>query len=230
MLEQIGAGLISLEGTVVTATEQTRGKGLDKNVWESEPGMNLTFSVLLKPVFLKAEQQFYLNKVASLAVLDYVKQIIIKETVKIKWPNDVYIGNGKVAGILINNTISGNQLLYSVVGIGININQEKFTGIAANPVSLIHWTGNALDRNKCLEEMLRCLAERYGELSHGNLYKINSDYLSSLYRIHETHFFKYKNEIVYAKITGLSEFGHLQLTVEGNGKIECDLKEIEFKI
>jgi len=230
MLEQIGTGLISLEGTVVTATEQTHGKGLDKNVWESEPGRNLTFSVLLKPVFLKAEQQFYLNKVVSLAVLDYIKQIVTQETVKIKWPNDVYISNGKVAGILINNTISGSSLLYSVVGIGININQEKFTGIAANPVSLIHWTKKALDRNECLTEMLRCLAERYRDLSLGNLYKINSDYLSSLYRLNEIHLFRYKNEIITAKITGLAEFGHLQLTIEGKGKIECDLKEIEFKI
>lgn len=228
MLEQINAGFISLEGTVITALEQTHGKGLDKNVWESEPGKNLTFSVLLKSVFLKAEQQFYLNKAISLAVFDFVKRIVTEEPVKIKWPNDIYIGDRKVAGILFNNTISGSRFLYSVVGIGININQEKFSGTAANPVSLIHWTGKTLDRDKCLEEILRCLEARYRELSRGNLFQINSDYISSLYRLNEIHFFRYKNEIVPAKITGLSDFGHLQLTVDGNGKIECDLKEIVF--
>jgi len=228
LLEQVSAGLITLEGTVVTAYSQTHGKGLDNSSWESEPGKNLTFSILLKPSFLRAHQQFCLNKVISLAVMDFVRKHIEGHKIRIKWPNDVYIDNGKVAGILINNTISGTRMMYSVAGIGININQIRFSGIAANPVSVIQFTGEVLDRNFCLEEILQCIADRYFELSRGNQRQINSDYLASLYRINELHLFRYKDQTVTAEITGISEFGHLQLTLGENQKIECDFKEIIF--
>jgi BirA family transcriptional regulator, biotin operon repressor / biotin---[acetyl-CoA-carboxylase] ligase len=230
MLNEISSGIISTEGTVVTAYEQTLGKGMDDNSWESEPGKNLTFSVLLKPTFLRADRQFLLNKVVSLAVFDFVRIYITDIPVKIKWPNDIYIGNGKVAGILINNTVSGNSLLNSVAGIGMNINQEKFSGNASNPVSMIHFTGRVLDRDKCLEEILKCLEVRYRELSQGNLFRINTDYLTSLYRHNESHLYGYQEEIVKGMITGISEYGHLKVTLEDKRKIECDLKEIEFII
>jgi BirA family transcriptional regulator, biotin operon repressor / biotin---[acetyl-CoA-carboxylase] ligase len=230
MLNEISDGIISNEGTVVTAYEQTVGKGTDDNTWESEPGKNLTFSVLLKPTFLRADRQFLLNKVVSLAVYDFLKMYITDIPVKIKWPNDIYIGNGKVAGILINNTVSGNSLVNSVAGIGININQEKFSGKASNPVSMIHSTGRILNRDKCLEEILKCLEVRYLELSQGNLFRINTDYLTSLYRHNESHFYRYQELIVKGMITGISAYGHLKVTLQDNRKIECDLKEIEFII
>lgn len=230
MHEQIAAGLISAEGTVVSTYQQTKGRGLDGSEWESEPGKNLTFSVLLKPDFLFAHQQFSLNKVVSLAVMDFVKRYVHNQKVSIKWPNDIYIHNGKVAGILINNTISGNRMLHSVVGIGININQETFSGKAANPVSLIQFTGKPFDRFHCLEEIISDLSHRYLELSQGNPLVISRDYLAALYRINEPHLYRYTGETITATITGISEYGHLKLIQAGYGIIECDFKEIEFII
>jgi BirA family biotin operon repressor/biotin-[acetyl-CoA-carboxylase] ligase len=230
MLEQISAGSISDEGTVVTAYSQTHGKGFGNTVWESKPGKNLTISVLLKPDFLRAEHQFLLNKVVSLAVKDFICLHVTGHPVRVKWPNDIYIGDRKVAGILINNTISGNRMIYAVAGIGMNINQKNFSGIASNPVSVIHFTGNVLDRHECLKEFLVCLDERYCELKQGNLRQIDSDYFSSLYRLNQFHSFIYQGENVSGKITGINEYGFLNLTLTGDRRVECDFKEIEFVI
>ena len=137
MIEQIRNGNINLEGTIVIADEQTSGKGMDINIWESEPGKNLTFSIFFKPDFLRADQQFLLNKSISLGVYDFIKSLVTHQKVTIKWPNDIYVGDKKIAGILINNTIAGNELFYSVAGIGVNINQQKFPGSCPQPCFII---------------------------------------------------------------------------------------------
>ena len=111
MLDKIKAGIISEEGTVVIANYQSVGKGLDQNTWESEAGKNLMFSILLKPGFLKADQQFQLTKIISLAVYDFVRNYLPNERIKVKWPNDIYVGNKKIAGILISNTIKGKEIM-----------------------------------------------------------------------------------------------------------------------
>jgi BirA family biotin operon repressor/biotin-[acetyl-CoA-carboxylase] ligase len=230
MIEQIRAGKIIQEGTVVIADEQTNGKGMDKNFWESEPHRNLTLSVLIKPVFLKADQQFILNKWVALSVYDFVRSHITDQKICIKWPNDIYINDSKVAGILINNTIAGNELLYAVAGIGININQDKFPGHVRNPVSLIKFLKHELNLETGLGELLDCLNKRYGQLANENFIQVDMDYFNVMYRLNEYHFYLFKNEIIYARISGVSEYGYLQLIINGSQKIECDFKEIEFII
>lgn len=117
------------EGTVVNAAFQTHGKGQRNNSWEAEKGMNITFSVLYKPHFLPLSKHFLLSKAISLGVFDYLNCICAE--VKVKWPNDIYVGNKKIAGILIENSIKGNNIYQSVIGIGININQSNFSTLNA---------------------------------------------------------------------------------------------------
>ncbi|HHN48489.1 MAG TPA: biotin--[acetyl-CoA-carboxylase] ligase, partial [Bacteroidales bacterium] len=126
----------ALNGMLITAVAQTAGKGQDKNFWESKPNENLTISIIVKPYNLMPARQFILNKITSLAIRDFVMMHLKDVAVSIKWPNDVYADDQKIAGILISNTIEGQEITWSVIGIGVNINQTKFESPAPNPVSL----------------------------------------------------------------------------------------------
>jgi len=218
------------DGTIVVAHTQTTGKGLDKNRWESEPGRNLTFSVCLFPHFLPVEKQFELNKAMSLGIYDFVRDRVPNEKITIKWPNDIYINNEKVAGILINNTIKGNILDFTVAGFGININQAKFISEAPNPVSFIKYRDKKSTLDECLDLVCKKLDTRYEQLKANQFAQLDSDYLESLYRFNENHTFKYEGIIIDARITGISNFGHLQLDTKDGRKLECDLKNIAFII
>src|SRR5262249_33751399 len=123
------------EGTVIMAESQYAGRGQQQNTWHSEPGKNLTFSILLKPSFLPVSQQFDLTRTISIGVFNALEPFL-GEKLKIKWPNDIYYDDGKLGGMLIENAIQAGQIKNAVVGIGLNINQEVFPPGAANAVSL----------------------------------------------------------------------------------------------
>ncbi len=230
LTEKLRNHTITSEGAVVVAIEQTQGKGMDNNTWESEPGKNLTFSFLLKPDFLRADQQFMLSKIVSLGVCDFVKTYVSHQAVSIKWPNDIYIDNKKIAGILISNSIEGNVLSHSVVGIGININQYKFPDSVHNPVSLSIVLRRELDLEELLTDLLYWLENRYDQLIKNEWTLINEDYLDSLYRLKEQHLYFYNGGQILASITGVSEYGQLLLITSHQEKLECDFKEIKFII
>ena len=145
--------------------------------------------------------------------------------VAIKWPNDIYIGNKKVAGILIENSVSGNDLQHSIIGIGINVNQEIFSAQLPNPTSLKLITGKEFDLKECLEQLCSSIEKRYLQLRNSSK-KIDSDYLKNLCRFEEWANYNYKGEKVKAKITGVSKIGKLILETEKGGRLECDFKEI----
>ncbi|MDE6854361.1 MAG: biotin--[acetyl-CoA-carboxylase] ligase [Muribaculaceae bacterium] len=129
-------------GSVLAARMQSQGRGQRGNSWESEPGCNLTFSLMLRPEALPAARQFELSMVVSLAIADAIDALLppgVQTTVK--WPNDIYIGLGKVCGILIENKLRGTHIDSSIVGAGINVNQRDFISDAPNPVSIIHYNG-----------------------------------------------------------------------------------------
>jgi len=214
----------------VVANEQTSGKGLDGNSWESEVGKNLTVSIVLKPQFLKPEKQFLLNKAITLGVSDFVKSTLTNDIVRIKWPNDIYVDNGKIAGILINNTISGNDILNSIIGIGININQTLFNSDAPNPISIKQYLKHNLDLNECLNTLIAFLNIRYDQLKKQEYHLLNADYINVLYRYKEVFKYRYNGEIINASITGISDFGKLKFVTSENRILECDMKEIEFLI
>jgi len=110
------------EGTVISANFQTAGKGQHGNRWESERGKNLLFSIILYPSSVSPDEQFLISMSISLGICDFLKHFL--SDIKIKWPNDIYVNGGKIAGILIENSIIGQTIEYTVAGIGININRK----------------------------------------------------------------------------------------------------------
>lgn len=139
-------------GTVIYTPSQTAGRGQKGNSWESEDGKNLTFSLLLKFPPVKARDQFYLSEAASLAVVEALTAQA-GEGFAVKWPNDVYWQDKKVCGMLIENSLNGTDIATSIIGIGINVNQERFVSDAPNPVSLINITGHDYDLEALLKQV-----------------------------------------------------------------------------
>jgi len=215
------------EVCVIITDHQTKGKGTDTNIWESEMGKNLTFSIILYPT-IAADQQFIINKAISLGIYDFLAALLPGHKVSIKWPNDIYIEDKKACGILIQNSIIGNKLDYMVVGIGLNVNQIHFTGDAPNPVSLKMVTGIEYNLDELLQKLLYSIFERYTNTSSETTRKIESDYQKALFRLEEWHEYFVNNDKVYAKITGTTAYGQLVLENESGKKIVCDLKEVKF--
>jgi BirA family transcriptional regulator, biotin operon repressor / biotin---[acetyl-CoA-carboxylase] ligase len=219
------------EGTLVITAKQAAGRGTDGAMWESEPGLNLTFSFVLYPAFLAIDAQFYLNKTVSLGLADIVREVLPgRNDIRIKWPNDIYIGNRKASGTLIQNGIKGSLFEFAVIGIGLNVNQEEFRGEAPNPVSLKIVAGKAFDLEDILQRTIEKIIYRYDLLKHGALQVIDEDYLKSLYRMQHLSRYIYKGSSIEAKITGVNRYGRLILEIPGDRKIECDMKEIKFEI
>lgn len=128
-------------GTVVIAVEQTAGRGQRGNTWEAEPGMNITMSIRLEPQGISPHDQFIISEVVALGVANILDMLAPDARISVKWPNDIYAGDRKIAGILIENTIAGRSIIASIAGIGVNVNQERFLSDAPNPVSLFQLTG-----------------------------------------------------------------------------------------
>lgn len=214
------------EGMVVLTQFQKSGRGHHGNQWESEAGKNMLATIILFPQFLNAGKQFMLSKIVSLSLVEFLKN----ETgdVSIKWPNDIYVGNKKIAGILIENSIKGNTLFSSLLGIGLNLNQQKFLSDAPNPVSLKQITGEEYNAETVAVEILESILRWYGKMGTGNFSEIDSAYFSQLFRSSE--WAKYsKNKIIFeAKIIGIGEFGQLQLENRDGTVDEFMFKEIEF--
>jgi BirA family transcriptional regulator, biotin operon repressor / biotin---[acetyl-CoA-carboxylase] ligase len=203
------------EGSVVTVHHQTNGRGLGKNTWESEPGKNLTFSIILTPLFLKAAQQFYISKTIALALSDFIS--LYTDRVSIKWPNDIYAGDKKIAGILIENTIEGANLKQSIIGIGININQEKFHSSAANPVSLTQLTHEEYSLDELLKVIINLIEYRYILLKENNFDTIDENYMQALYRLNRKSLYSADEKTFEGTITGVDTSGELMITdTEGN--------------
>jgi BirA family transcriptional regulator, biotin operon repressor / biotin---[acetyl-CoA-carboxylase] ligase len=218
------------EGTVVNARKQTHGRGQDTNTWESEPAMNLTCSMVLYPRFLPAAAQFALSKVVALGVWKTVADILPKEQVTIKWPNDVYIGDRKVAGILIQNSIMGPVLDCSIAGIGLNVNQTAFSGRAPNPVSLAMITGEEYSLAQVLGDLIKNIETYYAMLKSRHYTDIAGLYFEKLYRRGVMSRFRRDGVVIEAKIIGINEYGHLLLEQADGTRFEADVKEIGFII
>jgi len=215
------------EGTVVVAEEQTEGKGLDGNIWDSEPGKNLTFSVIIYPDFLDPSNQFYLNIITSLAVRDALKQCLPEEKICIKWPNDIYHGDKKISGILIKNQISGVTLQSSIIGVGININQEKFDASVPNPVSVKMITGNDYDSAVCLQSFRKYFDSYYRQLAAGKYDALMSEYIGCMYLFGQKSAFTIMGHKEEGKIVGVDEFGRLLIETK-DSLIPCQMKEVVF--
>lgn len=214
------------ECTVVLAQFQNNGRGQHGNYWESEYGKNLLMSVILYPGFLPAEKQFYISKIVSLALV-HTLDCKVKD-LSIKWPNDIYIGNKKVAGILIENAIKGAHLDYSIVGIGLNLNQEEFVSDAPNPVSLKMLTGENYNINEVVEEFINAFKDWYEILKRGELSAIDAAYLYRLFGRNEWRTYRSEDTEFEARIAGIGDYGKLQLQDRSGNIREFMFKEVEF--
>ena len=212
------------EGTIVITNNQTAGKGQRGNIWEAEPGKNLTFSIILKPSFLLATDQFYLTIVVSLALRDFLTARLTAE-VKIKWPNDILVVNKKICGILIENSLSVDAIQHSIIGIGLNVNQKIFsiTGPTSMGLSAEHDFDLVWELNLLLEKF----EGYYLLLRSGKKEWLKQEYLNHLYWIGEPHEFRAKDEQFIGVITGVDKNGRLTIMRDGK-EISADLKEITF--
>ena len=205
------------EGTVVRAASQSAGRGQFGSRWESEPGRNLTLSVIFYPNFLSVAEQFRLSEAVALAVLDTVDGGC-RPPSTIKWPNDIYLGDRKVAGILIQNALAGAQIQSSVVGIGLNVNQQVFCSDAPNPVSLAQATGRFFDLDELAESLFKNLEIRYLHLkTAAGRAAIREEYERHLYRLGEVS--KFRNladgSVFEGIIRGVAADGRLRVGVGG---------------
>ncbi len=217
------------EYTVVATKYQYAGKGQMGNKWESSANKNLTFSVLLKPQYVLVQDQFIISKAISLAIHRVLCKLA--NGFSIKWPNDIYYNNKKVGGILIENSLTSNVISESVVGIGINVNQESFISDAPNPLSLIQITGKELGIDKLLDDILLSIHEYIEFMKSGSDYStLNEEYINCLFRNEGFHLFKDKSHLFYASIKGISEYGQLILQSENGVENTYAFKEVEFVI
>jgi len=216
------------EGTVFIADSQIDGRGQASNRWESEPGKNLTFSILLYPEFLEISRQFELSKAISLGVADFLSELT--PDVSIKWPNDIYLENRKVAGILIENSIRINKIFSAIVGIGLNINQMVFFSDAPNPVSLRQMTGLDYNLEEFLSNLCLKIDTRYGQLGNGQFSQIDYDYTQKLYRKGTWSRFSDKNGDFEGRILGVDPIGQLRIETKSGEINKYQFKEVSFSL
>lgn len=216
------------EGTVIYTDFQTAGKGHQGNSWESENGKNLIFSIILYPSSVKPEDQFLISIAISLGICDFLQGKF--PDVKIKWPNDIYVKDDKIAGILIENTLIGDTIESSVAGIGLNINQEKFSSGIPNPVSIKLITGEESDIRACLKQLLNFLDSRYKQLLYGDRQLIRDEYISLLYRAGEWHEYSADGKVFRGMIKGISATGNLEIEREDRSVNSYSFKEVEYLI
>lgn len=215
------------EGIVFVADSQVDGRGQVSNTWESEPNKNLTFSILLYPDFLVISRQFELSKAISLGVTDFLREKT--EHVSIKWPNDVYIGKGKVAGILIENSIKANIISSCIVGIGLNINQKSFVSDAPNPVSLSQITGKTYDLEESLLDLCQKIDVRYHQLRNGEFRQIDEEYIEMLYQRGCWCNYSDDNGDFEGQILGVDRIGQLMIETRAGKINKYQFKEVVFK-
>ncbi len=214
------------EGTCVRAGFQTAGRGQQGNFWESEAGKNLTFSLVLYPDFISIAGQFIISQVVSLALKNVLNHYT--EGITVKWPNDIYWHDKKIAGILIENSLISSQIEHSIIGIGLNINQEDFQSNAPNPVSLKQITGQDYDLDILHKEMLNSIFNYYLKLIKGGAEEIRKEYLESLYRNEGFHPYSDENGIFNAKVESVQENGRLCLLTGTGERRLYYFKEVAF--
>lgn len=214
------------EGTLVVTDHQTTGRGQRGNAWEAQPGQNLTASLILKPTFLRATDQFWLNMAVSLGITDTL-QPILGDMLRIKWPNDIYVGDRKLGGILIENTLHGYSIAWSVVGVGLNVNQTEFGYPTATSVQQQAPLPSGYDLPGLLRLVCERIEPRYLQLRSGQRSGLKKDYLELLYRYQQEHSFETDGRAFRGTITGIDPSGRLAIAEAGEVRY-FGFKEVSF--
>jgi len=216
------------EFTIIQTGYQLKGKGQGNKFWHSEPNMNLLFSLILYPK-INADKQAYLNKAITISLCSFFSQY--SQNVYIKWPNDIWIDNKKIAGILIENSILGNKINNCIVGIGININQIDFPNEIPNPISLKKITGVEHNLSDVLENILSFIEINYNFIISGNFIDIDMIYHSNLLFLNDEKTYINNDGTKFkAKFNKVDEYGRIVLE-DKNGTINnYDIGEVSFEI
>lgn len=215
------------EGDVIVAEHQSEGRGQRGHKWIGGQGENLMLTAVFEPSFLPPVRQFLLSEAVALALVDAMREWGIE--VKIKWTNDIYVGDRKLVGILIEHKLSEGRLNRSIVGIGLNVNQLDFDASLPNPVSMAQAAGHKFDKDMVLESLVGCLQRRYSQLREGRFEQLEAEYSRRLYRLDEKHWFALPDgERSRGIIRGIDISGALKVENE-EGKVNSYMfKEIEF--
>ena len=226
--------------TLVTAEFQTAGRGADTNRWESARGENLLLSLRVLPACLPVRHMFAISEATALAIRDALNAFLPISSppkggrgVSIKWPNDIYYADCKVAGMLIENDLQGARVLRSTIGIGININQRRFLSDAPNPRSLADIVGHDIERRFVLEQFMDSFTHRFAQIETGRqdaLDALHEDYKSHLYRLGEEHTYSDKDGTFRATLTDVEPSGHLILKDTTGNQRRYEFKEVKYEI
>ncbi len=235
------------DGVVIWAHEQFAGRGQHDHIWVSETGKNLTFTVIFRPAFLAPDRQFLLNKVVALAVIDFLGTSldnntaigpareesqgiprIIQPSLSIKWPNDIYVGDLKIGGILIEHKIMGYILETSLAGIGVNINQTHFTPDIPNPGSLIQFLHREILLKDALLMVCRCLDRRYNILKESGPESLDFDFNQHLLGFGKWRKFTCLEDTFEGKILGVNSLGQLLIETRTGKTLQFNHREVEY--
>ncbi len=201
---------------VVTADYQDSGRGQGNHSWHSNPKENLLMSLLAFPAFLSASDQFHLSRLASLALCDTLKGLNLIPD--IKWPNDILVKNRKIAGILIENGIRGKNLSHTIIGIGLNLNQDSFPGFPVPATSVVMEGLAPLGLSGAADLLIHALEQRYEQLESGFAGILEREYLGHLFGLDRPGAFISEGVKFTGVIRGVSDFGELQVEQEGRIK------------
>jgi len=218
-------------GMVIFAENQTRGRGQQGTSWVSEPGQNLTFSIVLRLSHLPLASQFLFNKALSIHLLGFFRTYFSNPTsaFHIKWPNDVYLNGKKIAGILIENSLSGNHITASVLGIGLNVNQQVFEFPSASSLSIL--LDRPIDRYELLNSLLLYLDENlpldFEALTMAEVQTIHKVYDATLWGLHQQRWYQAADDPFIATLKGVDEQGLLILETK-QGIERFEIKSVQF--
>ena len=230
-LRELNGGDPDFDYEVAVADFQTAGRGQKGNSWESEQGKNLLFSILAHPRNLKVQEQFYISEAIALAVSDSVISALGPEFasgVSVKWSNDVYWKDFKMAGILIENTLQGESILDAVAGVGLDVNQEVFLSDAPNPISLKNITGRDFDRDALLGDIVDRFIGYMERSSEHERAEVDRLYCERLYRRDGYYPFRDANGEFEARIDGIRPDGCLMLQTIGGEHRVYEFKQVQF--
>ena len=217
--------------TVVSTDHQTAGRGQQGNSWYATAHQNLTLSILLRPTMVPANRQFELSELCALSVLNTLSHYISDtESLSIKWPNDIYYKDKKIAGILIEHSLTGTQLDYTILGIGLNINETTYPDFLPNPISLRIILGHEVSCAEVQDMLIDEMQRLYGHFVNRSSALLHSDYMQRLYRRKGYHTYRDAEGKFEAKIDEVLPTGELQL-MRTDGRVNrYAFKEVEYAL
>lgn len=212
---------------IIWAERQTAGRGQRGHSWHSAEGESVTLSLVLEPTFVPIVEQFLLSEIAALSLVDTMREYGIE--CRIKWTNDIYVGDNKLVGILIEHSLMGDTLSRTIVGIGLNVNQHSFPAELPNPTSMAMERGTTFDRREVVERLMRNVERWYAVLERGDKALVERSYRELMYHLDEEHTYAYASgERFRATLRGVRASGELRLEHDDGIIREYAFKEVEF--